>query len=215
MPELQRSMVDAGVTAYGVTSFAIDADVDVADLEGGLDRGARLGAQYASVRIVKPYDDRVIEPFGRFAEMAARYGITASIEFTGFRTPEILPRTLHIIEQAGAGTLTIDPLHIVRTGVAIADMQRAGASRLGYVQLCDGPLDATESEYWHEMGAERLPLGEGAFPLDAIFALAPAGRAVSLEIPGESQRAQGVPAQARAERAVIAARRFLARVEPD
>jgi sugar phosphate isomerase/epimerase len=89
-------------------------------------------------------------------------------------------------------------------------MRRVEPARIGYVQLCDGPLEASEEMYWHEAAAERLCPGEGEFPLSEIIALAPPGRAVSLEVPNDRLRAEGVPAAERARRAVGATREFLA-----
>jgi sugar phosphate isomerase/epimerase len=211
--EVRQAMSSFGVTAYGVTSFAIDPEIDVRTYEPALERSALLGAQYASVRIVDEDEGRAADAFGRLGALAARYSITASIEFTGYRTEEPLRRTLRIIEIAGVGALTIDPLHIVRSGASLERMRGIDPGRFGYVQLCDGPPEATEEEYWREAAAERLPPGEGTFPLAEILALAPAGRAVSLEVPGERRRAAGMAAEVRAQRAVDAARRFLDQVE--
>lgn len=214
LAEVRQRMDDHGVTAYGITSFPVQPGVEVAAYAPALERGAQLGAQYASVRIGDPDEARAAAAFGRLAELAAGFGITASIEFTGYRDTDALARTLRIIATAGAGAVSIDPLHIVRTGVSLAQMRAAGPGLIGYLQLCDGPADAGEEEYLRESAAERLAPGEGVFPLAEILALAPAGRPVSLEIPSESQRAAGVPAEDRARAAVEATRRFLAGVEP-
>jgi sugar phosphate isomerase/epimerase len=209
LPELRQVMAENEVTAYGITSFAIAPNIDISEYEPALERGAQLGAQYASVRIVDEDESRAADMFGRLGEVAARYGLTPSIEFIGYKTPEILPKTLRIIEAAGTGTLTIDPLHIVRTGISLDLMRQAGPTRIGYVQLCDGPLEASAEMYGHEAAAERLSPGEGEFPLSEILALAPPGRAVSLEVPNERLRAAGVSAAQRAERAVTGARKLL------
>jgi sugar phosphate isomerase/epimerase len=167
------------------------------------------------VRILDEEDARVTEAFGRLGELAASYGITPSIEFTGYRLPGMPGRTRRIIEGAGRGTMTIDPLHIVRTGASLDEMRGMDPGLFGYVQLCDGPLTASEAEYGHEAAYERLPPGEGEFPLAEILALAPAGRPVSLEVPSQRLREEGASAAARAERAVNATRRLLAELEPE
>lgn len=214
MAELSQVMADHQVTAYGITSFAVQPGIDISSYEAGLERGARLGARYASVRIVDEDEARAADAFGRLGELATRYDIVPSIEFTGFKAPEALLRTLRILEAAAVGTLSIDPLHIVRSEASLEVMRRLDAARIGYVQLCDGPLEATEEQYWRESASERLPPGEGAFPLDEILPLAPPGRPVSLEIPNERLRAEGVSPLLRARRAVDATRRLLARLEP-
>ncbi|MBW8785796.1 MAG: sugar phosphate isomerase/epimerase [Novosphingobium sp.] len=213
VPALAAAMADAGVSAYGVTSFVVGGPIPLADLERGLARGQQLGAQYASVRIEEPDEARAAEGFAGLAELAARHGLVASIEFVGYGNPELLPRTLRIIEAAGAGALSIDPTHIVRSGASLDLLRRVSPARIGYVQLCDGPAEAPESAYMNEMRYERLPPGEGAFPLAEILSVVPAGRAVSLEVPQASLA--DASAIDRCRRAVEATRRFLAATEPD
>lgn len=212
--ELRRVMQEHGMSAYGITSFAIQPDVDVADYAGGLQRGAQLGARYASVRIPNPAAPGMASAFERFAKLAGGFAITPSIEVVGYKNHDVVLKTLQIVEQVGAGTLTLDPLHIVRTGT-LAIYQRLAPSQIGYVQLCDGPLEATEQDYWHEAGAERLAPGEGEFPLADILALAPAGRAVSPEVPCERLQQEGWSPFDRARRVIAATRKFLTTVEPD
>jgi len=215
LAEVRGRMAEHGVTAYGITSFAVQPDIDVASYAGALERGAQLQAQYASVRITDPDEPRAADAFARLAELAATFSIVASIEFTGYRQPEALRRTLRILNAAGAGALSIDPLHIVRSEASLEEMRAVDPGRIGYVQLCDGPADASEEDYPRESAADRLAPGEGAFPLAEILALAPPGRALSLEIPSERQRANGVAAEVRARNAVQATRRFLAGSEPE
>jgi sugar phosphate isomerase/epimerase len=215
LAEVLQAMAETGVSAYGVTSFPVHAQVDVASYEPALARSARLGARYASVRILDPDEGRAAQAFATLAALCSRHGLVASIEFTGYRTPEVLPRTLRLLDAAGAGALSIDPLHIVRTQVPLTAMQALAPSRIGYVQLCDGPLQATAEDYRRESAATRLAPGEGEFPLAEILALAPSGRAVSLEVPDARRREAGEPAETRARRVVEATRRLLAELEPD
>jgi sugar phosphate isomerase/epimerase len=210
--ELQRVMHENEVTAYGVTSFAIQPEIDIASYADGLDRGAQLGAQFASVRIPDIAAHGMASAFERFAMLAAGFGIMPSIEIVGFNDQLVVQRTLRIIEEVGTGTLTLDPLHIVRTG-ALEIYRRLTPSQIGYIQLCDGPLAATEQQYWHEAAAERLPPGEGEFPLDAILSLAPEGRAVSPEVPCERLHHEGRSPLDRASRVIAATRNLLEAVE--
>jgi sugar phosphate isomerase/epimerase len=207
LPSLSRAMDDAGISAYGITSFVVAENCDPASQEAGLARGARLGAQYASVRILDREEKRASDTLARLAELAAGYGIVCSIEFIGFKRPDLLPSTLRIIEDAGAGALSIDPLHLIRSETCLDSLREIDPSKIGYVQLCDGPAEASEEVYRHEARSERLPPGEGTFPLREILALAPAQRAVSLEVPQESLRE--LPAALRSRRVVEATRRLL------
>jgi sugar phosphate isomerase/epimerase len=212
--EVLAAMNAHQVSAYGVTSFPVGPETDVGAYEGGLARGGRLGATYASARILDPDEARATDNFGRLCELASRYGMEASIEMMAYQEPEALDRTLRIIEGAGKGKFTLDPLHLVRSGASLDTIRKARPSPIGYFQICDGPMHATADDYWRrEGGSERLSPGEGDFPLEEMLALVPDRRAVSIEVPCQSLRAQGLTPEERARRAVDATRRFLAAAE--
>jgi sugar phosphate isomerase/epimerase len=203
------------VSAYGVTSFPIAPQTDVTAFEGGLARGGRLGATYASVRIADPDEARATDNFGRLCDIAGRHGLEASIEMMAYDEPEALDRTLRIIAGAGKGKLTLDPLHLVRSGASLDAIRKTEPSPIGYFQICDGPAHASADDYWRsEGGAERLAPGEGDFPLEEMLTLVTDSRPVSIEVPCQSLRARGLTPEARARRAVDATRRFLAVAEP-
>jgi sugar phosphate isomerase/epimerase len=204
---LRAVMDSCGVTAYGAASFALRPDGAVADFEAGLGRGARLGAVRANARVLDPDEARAIDTFAAFAELAARFGIEAGIEFMGFGTADALPQALRIVRAAGRGKIAVDALHLVRTGASPADLDPA---LIGYVQLCDGPLQATAADYAREGAFDRLAPGEGAFPLRELLAIVPADQPLSLEVPSERLRLQGLSALDRARRVVAATRRLLA-----
>jgi sugar phosphate isomerase/epimerase len=211
--ELTGVMDDCGVSAYGVTSFGLAADVDVADFTAGLDRGARLGATVASVRIVDDDPARSTERFAEFCELAMAHGIRASIEYSGFSAANTLDRAMRIVVAAGHpnGAITLDALHVVRTDTPMAALHALDPAVIGYAQLCDGKLRATREEYQREGANDRLLPGEGEFPLDDILAAVPAGQTVSLEVPTDRLRNAGVSASERARLVVDATRKLLAR----
>jgi sugar phosphate isomerase/epimerase len=166
------------------------------------------------VRIFDPDEARAIESFRRLGELAASYGLTPSIEYAAYKTPEALFDTLRIIERAGFGALSIDPLHLVRSEASFDVIRGLDPNLVGYAQLCDGPASATEAEYQREMAEDRLAPGEGAFPLAEIVDLVPPGRPLSLEVLTQRERLAGVPAEARARCAVEAARKLLGGMAP-
>ena len=59
------------------------------------------------------------------------------------------------------------------------------ADSLGYVQLCDGPLQAPADReaLIREARTNRLAPGEGQFPLKALLAAMPQDCMASLEVP--------------------------------
>jgi sugar phosphate isomerase/epimerase len=214
--ELARVMDDCGVSAYGVTSFGLGADVELGSFAAGLDRGQQLGATVASVRMTDPDLDRSSDRFAELCDMAAARGLRACIEYSGFSPANTLDLAVRLVAAAGRpnGGITLDALHVVRTHTTMAALRALDPAIVGYAQLCDGRRDATAAEYEHEAASDRLPPGQGEFPLSEILAVVPAGQPVSLEVPMDQLRSRGLAAAARARLVVDAARTLLAR-QPD
>lgn len=213
LADLRALLAGENLSVYGVTSFAMREDANVAQYAPTLALSAELGARYASVRITDPVESRAAETFARFCALALPLGIMPSIEFMALGDPGALERTVRIIAAAGAGKLTIDPLHYTRSGTALARLRQLEADLFGYVQICDGKAEASFADYMREAGSDRLLPGEGVFPLADYLSLAPTDRPVSMELPAETQRAAGVPAQERCAAAVAATRRVLASLD--
>ena len=189
---LRRQLCDAGVSVLGTTSFALEADTDIASYEAGVERSAGLGAQHANCRITDPDEARVIDHFGRFAEFCVQRGLVPLIEPSGYRNTDAQPQALRIIAKVGHGGLTLDPLHITRTGTSWEEVEALDPALIGYVQICDGPADATAEEYFREGAYRRLPPGEGVYPLDRLLGVTPKGMPLSVEIPCQRLRDEGL-----------------------
>jgi len=213
LPELRACMAGEGLTAYAVTSFALTPTRDVAGFAEALDLGAALGAIYANVRVADPDESRAADSFGQLCAMDRDRGITAGIEFMALDGSDALERTLRIVAATAAGKISLDPLHIVRSGVTPERLRMIDPALFGYLQICDGPATASPEEYMREAGADRLLPGEGVFPLGEIMALVPRDRPVGMEIPRESERAAGVSATERVGAALAATRRVLATID--
>ena len=208
---LQGLLADTGVSVLAVTTFPITAGLDVNVYAAGLERGGRLGAKIASVRLFDKDRARAAEAFGRLAALASDYDIELSIEFTGFEAHQALEDALWVTHQTGRGKISLDPLHIVRTGTPIETIRRLDPAMIGYVQFCDGTLNASRETYAYEGGFDRLPPGTGEFPLLDLLALVPQGMPISLEVPQEPARQLGVSAIERCRRAVDGMRTLMSR----
>ncbi|WP_292931079.1 TIM barrel protein [Novosphingobium sp. PASSN1] len=181
--QVRQQLDDAGLSVLGITSFPILRGVDPADYGPGLDRGAALGAICANARIGDLPLESAADKFARFGGLCAARGILPCIEFTGFGKVDALAQALAIISRAGCGALTLDPLHITRTGTLWEQIEALAPHLIGYVQICDGPLEASEDDYMAEAGRDRMLPGEGSFPLNRLLAIAPPAMPVSLEMP--------------------------------
>jgi sugar phosphate isomerase/epimerase len=111
-------------------------------------------------------------------------------------------------------SLAIDTLHMVRNGRFAADLAALDPALIGYVQLCDGKMMPPTADYYDEAVNNRMPPGEGEFPLADFLAVLPPDRALSLEVPVNRLRDQGMNATERARLILNAARKFLGEHEP-
>lgn len=210
-----RAVIDrcaaTGVTVCDLEYFPVTADVDISAYRGALERGARMGAQRATAHIHDPERDRAIATFAALCDLAAEHGLGVGLEFTHFSKVNSLVEALDFVGQAGRnnGDVVLDALHFFRGGADPASLAGMNLSRVGYIQICDGPAEITEAERMHEAGAERGVPGEGDFDLRAFAAALPRGPAIAVEVPQASRMRAGVPPLERARTAVEASRAIL------
>jgi sugar phosphate isomerase/epimerase len=207
---MRRKLRDAGVSVLGTTSFALLPDVDIARYEAGVERSAQLGAEHANCRIIDTDEQRVIDNFGRFAGYCSARGLLPLIEPSGYGLGDALPQALRIFAAVGHGGLTLDPLHIIRTGTSWDAIDALDPALIRYVQLCDGPAEAGPDDYFREGAYDRLPPGEGEYPLDRLLAVTPADMPLSLEIPCRRLRERGLAGEDLAAEIVRRSRAWLA-----
>ena len=154
--------------------------------------------------------------------MAAPYGVRPLIEFMAYKTVRTLADAVAIAARSGGGGVLLDALHIQRCGADIGQIARTDRGLLGYVQLCDAPLEPPGEAGLPgdrilprgqtpdggaaalEARAARLLPGEGALPLTELLSALPAALPVAVEAPRLSLRDQLTPAQfaARARRSL-------------
>ncbi len=206
---LRKLLDDTGVRILGTSSYPMTETVDIAAYEEGFVRAARLGGRLATTRFVDLEESRITENFGRFAELAARYGITPTIEPMNWGYTDAFPQAVRVIKAVGAGTLTLDPLHILRTGTSMDYIESIEPALVRHIQLCDGPAHAPEEVYWHEGLEDRLPLGEGEYPLKRLLDMHSGEFPIVLEIPCEKLKKQGLAGVELAQRIVGRSRAWL------
>jgi len=212
--ELATVMADRGVVLGNLEVFNLNTDDPIESYEAALAFGAGLGASTATaIDFGDPRPD-VAERLAAFHALCARHGIAVLVEpisMGNVRTPQ---DGLDLIEAAGVNArLTIDCVHLVRTGCTPETVKELPAGRIGYVQLCDGPASIAPEDLGIEAMAERLYPGEGAFPLVDILAAIPPDVTLGLEVPSLSRQQRGVGPTDRAREALAAARSVLEQLE--
>ena len=210
---IKARLADAPLTVLDIFSCYLQPATRIDDFSAALALGAELGARYVLVMGDDPERARLVDNFARFCAGAARFGLTAAIEFAPTRPLGTLGQTVALIAESGAANAVVclDPLNLVRGGDGAAALRDVDPKLFPYAQITDGVLGPGEPDpaLIGRMGpAERRLLGEGVVPLRDILAALPAGLPLSVELPAP----KGVTMSARdwAARALADTRRFLA-----
>ena len=211
--ELEQRLADTGVQVLDVEIFRLKPDTRVADCEPAMATAARLGASQLLVAGNDPDEARLVQTLGAFCELAARYRLSANLEFmpwTDARDLATAARIVAAVGRANAGVL-IDPFHLSRSRSRIEDIAGVPPSQLKFMQFCDVPaaIPPTMEAILAEARTERRFPGEGELDLAALLRAVPRDIALSVEVPTQ-QLARTVDATERARRALGATRRVLA-----
>jgi sugar phosphate isomerase/epimerase len=213
---------DTGVTVLDTETIRLTPRTDLAAAEAVLQAAAELNAPHLTTIGEDPDLARLSERFAELTRMAAPYGVRPLIEFMAYKTVRTLNDAVAIAARSGGGGVLLDALHIQRCGADIGRIARTDRGLLGYVQLCDAPLEPPVEAGLPgdlvlprgqtpdggaaalEARAGRLLPGEGALPLTELLSALPAALPVAVEAPRLSLRDQLTPAQfaARARRSL-------------
>ena len=181
---------DTGVVVRDIEFLPLTARTGPDDWNPALEAGALLGASVFTVTGADPDRARLIDTLSHLTADAAAFGIRPALEPISYQSVSRIDDAASIARAAGAA-LMLDPLHIQRGGNSVEDVAALDADLIPVLQLCDAPLElpgdagdrTTALQY--EARRNRLPVGQGALPLAALLAAAPAGTPVSLEVPNE------------------------------
>lgn len=190
-----------GAAALRELAVAADAlgvvvhDVEVHRVGDGTDPTALIEAAVAvGARRLLAVSDladtaATVDAFAVLARQAAGAGLEVGIEYMAWTNPSTPGAALEIARRTGC-TVVADVLHHHRVGAGPEELRQLVASGLlGWVQLCDAPASAP-ADLLHEARHARLPPGQGALPLDRLFAEIPAPVVRSVEVQSEILSAQ-------------------------
>ncbi|MDE2406215.1 MAG: sugar phosphate isomerase/epimerase, partial [Sphingomonadales bacterium] len=152
-------------------------------LAAELDAHGLLLVDMAGATAEPGVEDQVVAAFADICDHAAAAGTIVHLEATSLGAIADFTTARRVVAAAGRrnGALTLDPWHFFRGGATLADLAGLPGTRIGAIQLCDGPL-APSGDPLHETTTARLLPGQGEFDLvglvravDAIGARAPIG----------------------------------------
>ncbi len=212
--EVKSALADTGITIADVEIIRLTPEIDWKIFARFTDLCGELDARHVLVAGIDPEQDRLVESFARFCDLAKGAGLTADLEFMPWTAVRDLKTAQKVVEAAGRdnGGVLVDALHFDRSASTIADLQALPASRINYVQLCDGPVpyDPSEPELIRIARSARMFPGQGGIDLIALANALPQDVTISIELP-ERQLASKIDAKGRAAMAIAATKAILRR----
>lgn len=209
--ETRAVLAGEGVAVDLVYPFTLAGRTLIADFRPALEAAAELGAPLANLLCYDRDPQRRIEKIAELAQLAAGFGIGLAIEFYPPSQVRSLAEALAAIAAVGRDDVgvTLDLLHLVRSGEMPGALPLLADSPVRIAQLCDGPATIAPELIEWEAGIQRLLPGEGAFDCAAFLAALAPGTPVSVEVPQQGALVAGTSALSRASAATDAARRML------
>jgi len=210
--ETLARMRDTGVKLGNMECFNLTPEAKAEDFRPAVELGAELGAtSLVAINAWDPDRSHALDTFAGLCRIAAEFGMKVNIEFISMGKVRTLEDAAAFITDSGEPNvgITVDFLHLVRTGGTAADLAKVDPKLIGYVQVCDGPAGLAREE-WNDEGFEQRQVpGEGEFPLAELLAAVPPGVTIATEVPQRSRREAGVSAAERARLAVAGTRKLL------
>jgi sugar phosphate isomerase/epimerase len=211
--EVKAALAGEGVVLSLGEGFLIWPSAGMELSPADLDLFADLGCERVNAVAVEPDRSLAIDRLGDFAGQAGEHGLKATLEFMPGTVFGDFTTALAALGEVGESNLSllVDTMHFGCSGSSPADLAAADPAAIGYLQICDAPLNAFDdmASYGEMAKHNRLPPGEGELPLQAILAAAPRGVPVGIELPRLALAEQGIGPEERLWGAVATARQML------
>lgn len=209
--ETRQRLDDTGLVLFDASTCRLEPETGVEDFLPALESAAYLGARTVNVNGNDPDAGRMRDRFAALCARAAGYGLGVGLEFMMSTQVRTLGDALGLIAGSGAGNaaVTVDALHLARSGGSPDDVAALDGGQVSYVQLCDGPARVPAEGYAWEGATERMLPGEGELPLRELARAVPADALLAVEAPSQRRRAAGIGADAYAALALDSLRRLL------
>ncbi|MBA4353140.1 MAG: sugar phosphate isomerase/epimerase [Novosphingobium sp.] len=211
----RAALTATGLPLLDVEVIWIKPDSAMDDHRKVIDVGAELGAANVLCVSSDPDHARTAARLADLCRHAEGSGIRVALEFGIFTEVRNLATALSVLDQVAhpLRALLIDPIHVDRSGTAIADIAKVDPALLPYAQFCDAPAQRPDPADFaaviHDAINLREQCGEGALPLAALYEALPPGIPLAIELRSQALR-EAFPHPALRARAVgDATRRWL------
>lgn len=209
LAEARAALADTGIKVGDVEIARLKPETRPADFLPFFECAAALGASNILVAGDDADHARLAQTFAGFAEQAARYGLTADLEFMPWTGVRNASEAVAVVEAAGQpnGGILVDALHWDRTGGNVEDIALIPRHRIHYFQLCDAPAEygRSDAELIAIARGGRLMPGEGDIDLKAMLRSLPVDVPVSIEVASTDMTHRLTPLE-RAVRALATAK---------
>lgn len=214
--ETKRRLDDSGVLLCDAATCRLEPDSSIEDFREMVESAAYLEARGIDVNGNDPDPSRLADRFGELCALCAEHGLGAGLEFMMSTQVKTLSDALAVIDRSGArnAAVTVDALHLARSGGSPRDIAALEPTQICYVQLCDGPAESPGAGYAREAATERMLPGAGDLPVQALVDVLSPDVLLGVEAPSRRRRERGIPADAYAAQAMDSVRRLLSRRGP-
>ena len=187
LKEVMARVAEHPQMVWDIEVIRLMPGMQVNTFESALACGQAMGARAVLVS-AGPVEDpfELAHYFSEFCELAAKWGLTANLEFMPWTpVPDLL--TAHaLIKNAGTPSnarILADTIHVERSRTTLKDWAELPASLIDYVQFCDAPAGVPDTleEILRQARYERLLPGEGGIDLLGFLRHLPVGRPIAVE----------------------------------
>lgn len=209
--ETRRRLDATGVTLFDAATCRLEPGTAVGDFQAMVESAAYLGAHRVDVNGNDPDAARLTDQFAALCALCAEHGLGVGLEFMMSTQIKTLGDALALIERSGAGNaaVTVDALHLARSGGSARDVAALDHAQISYVQLCDGPAQPPGQGYAQEAAGERMLPGAGELPVRALVDAVGPDVVLGIEAPSRRRAERGVPAAVYAAQAMDSVLRLL------
>ena len=215
--DVRAALADTGLPVLDVEVIWLKPDVGLDDHKRVIDIGAEVGARNVLCVSSDPDAGRTAAQLAALCAHAEPGGMRVALEFGIFTEVKGLRAALAVLDAVAhpLRALLVDPIHVDRSGSAIAEIARVDPALLPYAQFCDARAERPDPADFTAVITDAIDLreqcGAGALPLGELYRALPAGIPLSIELRSKALRDGFPDAGERAKAVAIATRRWLER----
>ena len=210
--DTHSALADSGLELLDVEVIWLKADSAMDDHRRVIDIGAQLGARNVLCVSSDPDAGATAARLAELCGHAEGSHMRVALEFGIFTAVKNLRAALAVLDAVAhpLRALLIDPIHVDRSGSAIAEIAGIDPALLPYAQFCDAPALRPDADDFDAVIIDAIDLrqqcGAGALPLAELYRALPMGIPLSIELRSKALR-EGFPDPGERARAVGAATR--------